>query len=586
MLHFADAKPLKFSVPKKWLEKPLKAVVEFFVDDHYNKKNPEAPLVLDTIVARDTNNKLLSLEEIISTVAAGTEDLFLEVADAKTVEAAKAVQVAPPPAAAAAPAPAAAKSSETYTVTKEELEACFGLGAASRLMSHRRQRQMETEGAAKKAKITAPVEKVKETPMEELRKIMTAQATLMTGKGTTWNRPLVDKIFAHMEANAALKDFVDEHAAQARKKPSKELQVDAMQASLKALAALLKAGKIDSLETVSGLVTLFAVVEMVVKYRGADSLDMLVLLQRRWNQIGPQLYEGGGEGAEIAPMVYKEMDRVASMCLKKFFQRTITSDEQESEDKFVTVLARHMMKKAYNPKKMKSVALQMAEDALDDQDQFETTSQGKELKKMFVDAGWGAAEQALEDIVFFRCELNQGLAMYLNMNLVRLGRKVADQPQIVGQLVQVLPQQTGGDPEAIFCGMACVLAIAGMAIQDGKGAAVILMLSYVTELWAQLAKHLQELDGVQPFVRLLDDTWVNACERYAEQIKEVQGVAVPTELKKGEQPTPEQLTALYVKAAKEQVLDRDEFVKMMETLPQFEGVETKAAEKVKEARAL
>merc|ERR1719487_1319821 len=105
------------------------------------------------------------------------------------------------------------------------------------------------------------------------------------------------------------------------------------------------------------------------------------------------------------------------------------------------------MKKAYNPKGNKSVALQMAEDALDDQDQFETTPQGKELKKMFTEAGWGADEKDLMDAVYFRCELNMGLAQYLNLNLVRLGRKVAEQPMLVPQLVQALPQTCQGDPE-------------------------------------------------------------------------------------------------------------------------------------------
>jgi len=588
-LHYGDAPPLKFSVPKKWLEKPLTAIVEYYVEEYYNKKFPEAPVTTAELCVKDGASKFLSLESTIVDVGAATEELYFEISSGDAPSPAP----APAPASTAAPPvsnatgqnaeSAPAPKRESYTVTKDELEACFGVGAASRLLSHRRQRQIEQEGASKKAKVPVS-EKPKATAMEELRTLMTAAATLMTGKGQTWNRPLVDKVYSHLEASEALQGFVAVHSAEARKKPSKELTVDSLQASLKVLATLTTNGDLAEIDAACGLVFLLAPVEAVVKFRGADSLDMLVLLQRRWNQLGPKLVAAGGEGAEIAPMVFKEIDRVASMCLKKFFQRTITDDQQEAEDKFVTVLARHMMKKLYNPKKANSVALQMAEDALDDQDQFETTSQGKELAKMFRDAAWGAKEQDLVDNVFFRCELNQGLAMYLNMNLVRLGRKVAEQPNLVVQLVNALPQTTGGDPEGIFSGLACVLACAGIAMADGNGTAVMIMLSPISQMWAQLAQHLQEIDGVQSFVELLDEYWVQATAMYLADAEALKGVEI-VPLKRGDpQPSEEQMKAMMVQAVKESVL-QDEFIKVLEEMPTVQGVEMKAAAAVRAAKS-
>ena len=105
------------------------------------------------------------------------------------------------------------------------MEACFGLGAAARLLSHRRQSQLEQEGAAKKAKSGVPVpEKKVLDAMAELKAIMLAPATLQTGKGATWNRPLVDIIFKLMDNNKELTAFVDEHAAAARRLLCKEIR--------------------------------------------------------------------------------------------------------------------------------------------------------------------------------------------------------------------------------------------------------------------------------------------------------------------------------------------------------------------------
>ena len=152
------------------------------------------------------------------------------------------------------------------------------------------------------------------------------------------------------------------------------------------------------------------------------------------------------------------------------------------------------MKKAYNPKKANSVALQMAEDALDDQAgsltliliptlvltlilplpltiriNLRPPHTVKSSKRCFRTLN-GETRNRTSRIAFSsgpqpqtltlthnskrvpnpRCELNQGLAQFLNMNLVRLGRKVADNPQLVPQLVQALPQTTGGDPEGMM----------------------------------------------------------------------------------------------------------------------------------------
>ena len=553
---------------------------QYYVDEYYNKKCPDAPITAASVMATDGNKVRLSTTASVADIGEQTSEIHLAPSDG-TASPVKAVT----PAAASTAVPAAPKpSGETFTVTKEELEACFGLGATARLQSHRRQRQLDEEQSAKKAKSGAPTPapKVETSAMDDLKGLMTAPATLSTGKGQTWNQVLVEKIFAAMDASPALTKFITEHSAERRKLPSKELTTESLQASLKALS---KITELSLQERVCGLASLLAVCVEVIKYRGADSLDMLVLLQRRWNLLGPQLFAEGGTSAELAPLIFKEVDRVASMSLKKFFQRTLRDDEQEAEDKFVTVLARHMMKKAYNPKGANSVAMQMAEDALDDKDQFETTSQGRELKKMFVDAGWDSKkEKDLEDAVYFRCELNQGLAQFLNINLVRLGRKVADSPNLVPQLVQALPQTCQGDPEGIFCGLACVLACCGIALADKRGAAVMLMLCPVTQLWSQLAEHLSEVDGVGSFVRLLDDAWVTASERFVEEAKETAGIQ-PVQPKRGDPPpSDEQMTATMCAAVKENIFQEETMNAVFGSLPKVEGTEARALKAVKAAK--
>jgi len=394
--------------PQKWLEKPLTAVIEYYIEEYYNKKFPDTKITdAATLMAMDGKQNRLSSTATVASVGETTDEIHLAPSDGTASPAPPAPTTAAAPAAAAPAAAAPSASGESFTVTKEELESCFGLGATSRLLSHRRQRQLEEEQNAKKAKTgaPAPATKAKASALEDFTTLLRAKATLSTGKGQTWNQPLVDKILSAMEASPELLAFVEKHAAEQRKQPSKELNQERLQDSLKALTQL---SALSLQHRVCGLASLLAVVVEVIKYRGADSLDMLLLLQRRWNLLGPKLSAEGGDSAALAPLIFQEIDRVAAQSLKKFFQRTLSNDEQEAEDKFVTVLARHMMKKAYNPRSNKSVALQMAEDALDDQDQFETTSHGKELKKMFTEAGWGDEVQDLMDAVYFRCELNQG----------------------------------------------------------------------------------------------------------------------------------------------------------------------------------
>jgi len=187
-----------------------------------------------------------------------------------------------------------------------------------------------------------------------------------------------------------------------------------------------------------------------------------------------------------------------------------------------------MMKRAYNPTGCKSKALAMAEDALDDADQFETTEGGKALHKMVNSAGWIDAED-LVDNIFFRCDLNQRLAMFVQMNVVRLAPQVQANPLLMQQLVQVLPQQIGRDIEGLFCGLACVFPWVSSANNNKMGASALIMLTIVTQFWSQIRPPL-EVEGVATFFRLLDAHWVTASELYIEE-----AAATPKNAAKGKE---------------------------------------------------
>jgi hypothetical protein len=172
------------------------------------------------------------------------------------------------------------------------------------------------------------------------------------------------------------------------------------------------------------------------------------------------------------------------------------------------------------------------------------------------------------------------------MNLVRLGRKVAENPQLVPQLVQALPQTCQGDAEGIFCGLACVLACCQLALSDKKGAAVMLMLCPVNQLWSQLAEHLQESDGVGSFIELLDGSWVAACERYGEELAATKGVTV-VQPKRGDPPlSDEQFTAMMVHHVQNDVFKDETMEVIFGSLPAAEGEVPKARKAVQEAKAL
>merc|ERR1712166_1032389 len=66
VIHYAAAKELKFTVPKKWLEKPLLAVVEFYCDEYYNKKNPDATIETAKIGVNDSDGKSIAVETEIT----------------------------------------------------------------------------------------------------------------------------------------------------------------------------------------------------------------------------------------------------------------------------------------------------------------------------------------------------------------------------------------------------------------------------------------------------------------------------------------------------------------------------------------
>jgi len=106
-IHYhATAKALKFTVPKKWLAKPLLAVVEFYCDEYFNKKNPDTPIQATKIGVNrdDADGKSIAVEtEIAKVCEMYIKHLHLcDLEVAREPAAAPAVEEAPAP----APAPA------------------------------------------------------------------------------------------------------------------------------------------------------------------------------------------------------------------------------------------------------------------------------------------------------------------------------------------------------------------------------------------------------------------------------------------------------------------------------------------------
>merc|ERR1712195_221845 len=116
VIHYAAAKELKFTVPKKWLEKPLLAVVEFYCDEYYNKKNPDATIETAKIGVNDSDGKSIAVETEITKMFEHSKSRNIHLCDLEVARKPPAAPVAkkePAPAPAeepaAAPEPAAAE---------------------------------------------------------------------------------------------------------------------------------------------------------------------------------------------------------------------------------------------------------------------------------------------------------------------------------------------------------------------------------------------------------------------------------------------------------------------------------------------
>merc|ERR1712195_172276 len=122
VIHYAAAKELKFTVPKKWLEKPLLAVVEFYCDEYYNKKNPDATIETAKIGVNDSDGKSIAVETEITKMFEHSKSRNIHLCDLEVARKPPAAPVAkkePAPAPAeepaAAPEPAAAEEAANET---------------------------------------------------------------------------------------------------------------------------------------------------------------------------------------------------------------------------------------------------------------------------------------------------------------------------------------------------------------------------------------------------------------------------------------------------------------------------------------
>jgi len=264
---------------------------------------------------------------------------------------------------------------------------------------------------------------------------------------------------------------------------------------------------------VCALGALLVHIERVVKFRGADSLNMLYFLTRKWNKVARSIPEELINGPKsIGWQLFQEIDRVAGACLKKFFQRTINGEEQEREEKFITVLAKHMMKKCYNPTGKTSKAFQFADDALDDSDEFVTTSNGRQLQQLLLGGNWSTDASDLVEAIMFRCELDPNLSMFLLMKVLQLGTQISQNPAVFGSLAQAIAH-SGFQPESAFCALAAIFAFVGKAISGGEGPSAVYMLALTTDVWNQLQVSL-DVEGAAEFMQELESAWIKAADVY------------------------------------------------------------------------